>query len=81
VYQAQSTEPPVSTLGRLLIDLVNPVKGTGKALATTFAAPEYCRRWIQAGYRMMNVGSVLNLGRLASARHTAELREEFDRLP
>jgi 4-hydroxy-2-oxoheptanedioate aldolase len=64
---------------RIMLDLVNRVKGTGKALATTFADPEHCRRWIQAGYRMMNVGSVLNLGLLASARHFAELREEFDR--
>jgi hypothetical protein len=28
---------------------------------------------------VMNVGSALNLGLLASARHFAELREEFDR--
>jgi 4-hydroxy-2-oxoheptanedioate aldolase len=64
---------------RIMLDLVDRAKGTGKALATTWADPEHCRRWIHAGYRMMNVGSVLNLGLLASARHFKELREEFDR--
>ena len=68
-----------SKVERIMLDLVDRVKGTGKALATTFADPAHCRRWIQAGYRMMNVGSVLNLGLTATARAFAELRAELDR--
>ena len=58
-------------------DVAQKIKGTGKALATTFADVEDCRRWIGEGYRMMNVSSILALGTIESTRIFAELREEF----
>ncbi len=61
----------------VMIDVAERMKGTGKALATTFTDPEQCRRWISAGYRMMNVSSTLALGTERTARIFAELREEF----
>jgi 2-keto-3-deoxy-L-rhamnonate aldolase RhmA len=60
-----------------MLDVAQKIKGTGKALATTFADVDDCRRWIGEGYRMMNVSSVLALGTIASTRIFAELREEF----
>ena len=60
-----------------MLDVAQKIEGTGKALATTFADVEDCRRWIGEGYRMMNVGSVLALGTIGSTRIFAELREEF----
>ena len=53
------------------------MKGTGKALATTFGDPEDCRRWIREGYRMMNVGTALTRGTVATRRIFQELREEL----
>jgi 4-hydroxy-2-oxoheptanedioate aldolase len=70
----QLTHPRVE---KIMLDMAGRVKGTGKALATTWADPEQCRRWIREGYRMMNVGSVLNLGLIATKRHFAAFREEF----
>ena len=58
-------------------DVAEKVKGTGKALATTFFDPDHCRRWIGEGYRVMNVGSVLMLGTVNTNRIFQELREEF----
>ena len=58
-------------------DVAQKIEGTGKALATTFADVEDCRRWIGEGYRMMNVSSILALGTIESTRIFAELREEF----
>ena len=60
-----------------MLDVAQKIKGTGKALATTFADVEDCRRWIGEGYRMMNVSTVLALGTIGSTRIFAELREEF----
>ena len=61
----------------IMIDVAERMKGTGKALATTFADPEDCRRWIAAGYRMMNVSSTLPLGTTRTRELFAEFREEF----
>ena len=60
-----------------MLDVAQKIKGTGKALASTFADVDDCRRWIGEGYRMMNVSSTLALGTIASTRIFAELREEF----
>ena len=60
-----------------MIDVAERMKGTGKALATTFADPEDCRRWIAAGYRMMNVSSTLVLGTTRTKELFNEFREEF----
>ena len=60
-----------------MVDVAGKIEGTGKALATTFADVDDCRRWIGEGYRMMNVGSTLALGTVASERIFGELREEF----
>ena len=61
----------------IMIDVAERMKGTGKALATTFADPEDCRRWIGAGYRMMNVSSTLVLGTVRTKQLYAEFREQF----
>ncbi|MEX0925343.1 MAG: aldolase/citrate lyase family protein [Dehalococcoidia bacterium] len=66
-----------SKVENVMIDMVEKVKGTGKGLATTFGDPEDCRRWIEAGYRMMNVSSVLALGTAGTKRYFAEFREQF----
>ncbi len=65
----------------IMVDVAQKMKGTGKALATTFGDPEDCRRWIGEGYRMMNVGSSHVLGTLATQRIFQELREEFGSAP
>ena len=62
---------------QIMSDVAQKIKGTGKALATTFADPEDARRWIREGYRMMNVGSVMNLGINGTRKYFAEFREEF----
>ena len=62
---------------KIMIDVAAKMKGTGKALASTFGDPEDCRRWIREGYRMMNVSSVLPLGTIETKRLFAEFREEF----
>lgn len=61
----------------IMSDVAEKMKGTGKALATTFGDPEDCRRWIKEGYRMMNVSSVLALGTAQTQRYFKEFREEF----
>jgi 4-hydroxy-2-oxoheptanedioate aldolase len=60
-----------------MTEVARKIKGTGKALATTFSSVEDCRRWIREGYRMMNVGTALAHGTIATKRIFAELREEF----
>lgn len=63
---------------KIMLDVVDRVKGTGKTLGTTFGDPGDCRRWIEAGYRFMNVSSVLALGTQGSARHFADFRSAYD---
>jgi 2-keto-3-deoxy-L-rhamnonate aldolase RhmA len=63
---------------QIMSDVATKMAGTGKALATTFGDPEDARRWIRAGYRMMNVSSTLALGIQGTSKIYAELREEFD---
>lgn len=62
----------------VMIDVAEKIKGTGKALASTFGDPEDCRRWIREGYRMMNVSSTLALGTEGTKRQFEQLREEFE---
>jgi len=66
-----------SKVENIMVDVAQKMKGTGKALATTFGDPEDCRRWIREGYRMMNVSSVLNLGTEGTRKYFQEFREEF----
>ena len=66
-----------SKVENIMTDLVPKVKAAGKALGTTFADPEDCRRWIKEGYRVMNVGSPMMFGIGGLQRIFAELREEF----
>ena len=66
-----------SKVENAMLDVAQKIKGTGKALATTFANVEDCHRWIGEGYRMMNVGSTLVHGTMATQRIFADLREEF----
>ena len=66
-----------SKVENAMLDVAQKLKGTGKALATTFANVEDCHRWIGEGYRMMNVGSTLVHGTMATQRIFADLREEF----
>ena len=61
----------------IMLDVAQRIRGTGKALATTFGDVEDCRRWIREGYRMMNVSTVLRLGTAGTQKAFAELREEF----
>ena len=61
----------------IMVDLAAKMKGTNKALATTFGEIEHCKRWISEGYRMMNVGSVLGFGISQTTKIFQELREEF----
>jgi 2-keto-3-deoxy-L-rhamnonate aldolase RhmA len=63
---------------KIMVEMVERVKGTGKALGTTWGDPEDCRRWIEIGYRFMNVSSVLGLGTQGTRRYFAEFREAFD---
>ena len=48
-----------------------------KSLATTFFDPQDARRWIAEGYRMMNVGTVLQLGTDRTKEIFSDLRAEF----
>ena len=66
-----------SKVENIMTDVADRMKGTGKALATTFADPEDCRRWIAAGYRMMNVSSTHVLGTVRTKEIFAEFREQF----
>lgn len=66
-----------SKVENIMVDVAQKMKGTGKALATTFADPEDCRRWIKEGYRMMNVSSVLALGTIATKNYFEEFRAEL----
>jgi 2-keto-3-deoxy-L-rhamnonate aldolase RhmA len=70
------THPKVENM---MLDVAAKMKrlGKGKALATTWADPAQCRRWIAEGYRMMNLSSFLALGSMEVKRIFAELREEF----
>lgn len=70
-------QPSHPKVERIMRDVSERIKGTGKSLATTFATPEEARRWIAEGYRMMNVGSVLTIGSIAMKRIYEELRHEF----
>lgn len=60
-----------------MLDVAQKIKGTDKALASTFASVDDCRRWISEGYRMMNVSSTLALGTIGTQQIFSELREEF----
>ena len=73
-FPGQIHHPQVENI---MIDVAQKLKGTGKALATTFGDPEDSRRWIREGYRMMNVSSVLALGTEQTKRYFQEFREEF----
>ncbi len=66
-----------SKVENIMQDVAKRMKGTGKALATTWADPDIARRWIGEGYRMMNVSSPLALGRKRTMDIFASLREEF----
>ena len=46
-------------------------------MATTFKTYEESKRWIQEGYRMMDLGSVLTMGTDRVKEIYAEFREEF----
>ena len=70
----QTHHPKVENI---MIDLAAKMKGSNKALATTFGELEHCRRLIKEGYRMMNVGSVLGFGISESKKIFGQLREEF----
>ena len=70
----QTHHPKVENI---MVDLAAKMKGTNKALATTFGEVEHCKRWISEGYRMMNVGSVLGFGISQTTKIFQELREEF----
>lgn len=72
--RGQSQHPKVE---KIMIDIAQKIKGTGKALATTFPDKENARRWIREGYRMMNIGNTHALGTIATKRIFEELREEF----
>ncbi len=73
-YIGQPQHPKVENV---MVDVAQKIKGTGKALATTFGDVEQCKRWIGEGYRMMNVGSPLTFGTIGLKQTFAELREEF----
>ena len=70
----QTHHPKVENI---MVDLAAKMKGTNKALATTFGEVEHCKRWISEGYRMMNIGSVLGFGISQTTKIFQELREEF----
>ena len=53
------------------------MKDMDKSLATTFFDPQDARRWIAEGYRMMNVGTVLQLGTDRTKEIFSDLRAEF----
>jgi 2-keto-3-deoxy-L-rhamnonate aldolase RhmA len=63
---------------KIMLEMVDRVKGTGKALGTTWGDPEDCRRWIEIGYRFMNVSSPLLLGTQGVKRYFTEFRQAFD---
>lgn len=62
---------------KIMVDVAQRIRGSGKGLATTFNNVDDCRRWIKEGYRMMNVSSVLVLGTTGTRKIFAELREEL----
>ena len=66
-----------SKVENIMLDVAKKIEGTGKALATTFYGVEDCRRWIGQGYRMMNVGTTLDHGIIATKQIFSEFREEF----
>ena len=77
-FRGQSQHPKVENA---MVDVAQKIKGTGKALATTFGDKENASRWIREGYRMMNIGSTHVLGTVATKRIFEELREEFGSPP
>jgi len=66
---------------KIMLDVAQKIKGTGKALCSTFADPAIARQWISEGYRMMNVSSCLALGTERTKSIFADLREEFGTPP
>ena len=55
-------QPGHPKVEKIMLDVEQKIKGTGKALCSTFADPAVARRRISEGYRMMNVSSCLALG-------------------
>ena len=66
--------PKVESIMRNVAEKMN---GMNKSLATTFFDPKDAHRWIAEGYRMMNVGSVLQLGTDRTKEIFSDLRAEF----
>ena len=58
-------------------NVAEKMKDMDKSLATTFFDPQDARRWIAEGYRMMNVGTVLQLGTDRTKEIFSDLRAEF----
>lgn len=61
----------------IMRNVAEKMKHMDKSLATTFFDPEDARRWIAEGYRMMNIGTVLQLGTDRMKDIYSQLREEF----
>ncbi|PZC44688.1 MAG: 4-hydroxy-2-oxoheptanedioate aldolase [Chloroflexi bacterium] len=70
----QIHHPKVESIMR---NVAEKMKGRDKSLATTFFDPQDARRWIAEGYRMMNVGTVLQLGTDQTKEIFSDLRAEF----
>ena len=66
-----------SKVETIMRNVAEKMKGMDKSLATTFFDPQDARRWIAEGYRMMNIGTVLQLGTDRTKEIFAELRAEF----
>ena len=65
-------------LGNFLsVSEAEKMNGINKSLATTFFDPQDAHRWIAEGYRMMNVGTVLQLGTERTKEIFSDLRAEF----
>ena len=61
----------------IMEELPKKLEGTGKVAGTTFGRFEDCFRWIEKGYRFMNVGSMLAFGAEVQKAHFAELRDRL----
>ncbi len=72
----QKSHPKVEKIMRDVAEKMAK-KGKNKSLATTFKTYEESKRWIQEGYRMMDLGSVLVMGTDRVKEIYAEFREEF----
>jgi len=66
-----------SKVETIMRNVAEKMKGMDKSLATTFFDPQDARRWIAEGYRMMNIGTVLQLGTDRTKEIFTELRAEF----